>query len=54
MAVIEPSVFDVCNGSKAEKLNGSICFPLFVQQRTFLRTAALRQKQPFTTSLARA
>src|SRR5476649_646962 len=33
-------------GSKAEKLNASICFPLFTQQRTFLRTAALRQKRP--------
>src|SRR4029078_1749617 len=28
--------------SKAENLNSSICFPLFTQQRTFLRTAALR------------
>src|SRR5664279_5138408 len=32
--------------TKAEKLNASICFPLFTQQRTFLRTAALRHKRP--------
>jgi hypothetical protein len=32
---------------KAEKLNASKCFPLFTQQRTFPRTAALRQQRPF-------
>ncbi len=26
--------FDVSDGSKPEKLNASICFPLFTQQRT--------------------
>jgi hypothetical protein len=38
---------NVAFGSKAESLNASICFPLFTQQRTFLRSAALRQKRPF-------
>jgi hypothetical protein len=32
-------------GSKAENLNTSTCLPLFIQQRTFLRTAASRQKR---------
>jgi hypothetical protein len=31
------------SGSKAVNLNTSICLPLFIQQRTFLRTAALRR-----------
>jgi hypothetical protein len=34
------------SASEAENLNESICFPLFTQQRTFLRTAALRQQRP--------
>ena len=34
-------------GSKAEKLNGSIRFPLCPQERTLLRTTASRHEQPF-------
>jgi hypothetical protein len=41
---------DVSVGSKAENLQLSICFPLFTQQRTFLRTAALRQKRTIPSS----
>ena len=40
-------------GSKAKNLNASICFPLFTQQRTFRRMAALRQKRPYSTGWKR-
>ena len=45
----DPMTRDFCLGSKAEKLNASICFPLFTQQRTFTDTTAMSEKCYFRT-----